>query len=646
MSNNGGLVQLVNYGNQDIMLTGTPEITYFRIVFRRYTNFGLNTHEIPFDNDVKFGSYLTSTIPKSNGDLLTRLTLKIKLPTINLTELNNVILSTVKINENTLEQYLIYYSTLLKFINKLKNIVNVFFSNNDENNTLTYIEDLKIFILQYLTVNEYLEFYITINFFFNNKIITKTNVINTALYMNSSLFKLSQNNVIVYIFENFNETTYNFEIFKASVYSNMEILDKLNITVYDMFKDVITSNNLITAGWIKDIGIYITKNIELTIGSNIIQKLSNDYINNYGLLHYKNNKLYNTIIGNSTDTHLAELIKNERYLYLQIPFFFGENYGMSLPLIAIHYSSLHLKLKLSEMSECIYFDVSNKNNSSVKDQIKKQIANLVYTNTVQIFKTQLEMSLLAEYAYLDSPERKKFAQTGHEYLITQVQELNFTNANLNNNSFDLQFFHCCKEVYWMLKQYKNINNLVDENIPSKYSVSINNKNYTDDQLIYLSYVNLLYNPFVLFNINVFIYGKSLINKNIIIPLDVNTYTQHELSPLINSSLLLNGYPIVNYSNNFYNYLQPYIYYNNTPSLGLNVYSFSLFPTETQPSGSINLSRIPKFSIQMVIYNDIEPVNTSLNIGKNNLNDYEFVFQCINYNVLRFIGGYVGLAYTY
>ena len=115
MSNNGGLVQLVNYGNQDIMLTGTPEITYFRIVFRRYTNFGLNTHEIPFDNDVKFGSYLTSTIPKSNGDLLTRLTLKIKLPTINLTELNNVILSTIKINENTLEQYLVYYNTLLKY---------------------------------------------------------------------------------------------------------------------------------------------------------------------------------------------------------------------------------------------------------------------------------------------------------------------------------------------------------------------------------------------------------------------------------------------------------------------------------------------------------------------------------------------------
>jgi hypothetical protein len=49
---------------------------------------------------------------------------------------------------------------------------------------------------------------------------------------------------------------------------------------------------------------------------------------------------------------------------------------------------------------------------------------------------------------------------------------------------------------------------------------------------------------------------------------------------------------------------------------------------------------------MVIYNDTEPVNTSLNIGKNNLNDYEFVFQCVGYNVLRFIGGYVGLAYTY
>jgi hypothetical protein len=89
----GGLVQVITYGNQDLMLTGSPEITFFNIVYRRYTNFGNRLTELAFDNQVSFGGTSVLTIPKNSGDLISRLTLKIKLPKIDLSGLNkNIIL--------------------------------------------------------------------------------------------------------------------------------------------------------------------------------------------------------------------------------------------------------------------------------------------------------------------------------------------------------------------------------------------------------------------------------------------------------------------------------------------------------------------------------------------------------------------------
>ena len=44
----GGLMQLAAYGAQDIYLTGNPQITFFKIVYKRHTNFSIETVETPF----------------------------------------------------------------------------------------------------------------------------------------------------------------------------------------------------------------------------------------------------------------------------------------------------------------------------------------------------------------------------------------------------------------------------------------------------------------------------------------------------------------------------------------------------------------------------------------------------------------------
>ena len=58
----GGLMQLVAYGAQDIYLTGNPQITFFKVVYRRHTNFSMESIEQTINGTVGFGNDVTSTI--------------------------------------------------------------------------------------------------------------------------------------------------------------------------------------------------------------------------------------------------------------------------------------------------------------------------------------------------------------------------------------------------------------------------------------------------------------------------------------------------------------------------------------------------------------------------------------------------------
>ena len=65
----GGLMQLVAYGAQDIYLTGNPQITFFKVVYRRHTNFSMESIEQTFNGSADFGKKVTCTISR-NGDLI------------------------------------------------------------------------------------------------------------------------------------------------------------------------------------------------------------------------------------------------------------------------------------------------------------------------------------------------------------------------------------------------------------------------------------------------------------------------------------------------------------------------------------------------------------------------------------------------
>jgi len=75
----GGLLQLVAYGSQDVYLSGSPQITFFRVVYRRHTNFAMESMEQTFTGNADFGRKVSCLVAR-NGDLIHKAYLQIDLP--------------------------------------------------------------------------------------------------------------------------------------------------------------------------------------------------------------------------------------------------------------------------------------------------------------------------------------------------------------------------------------------------------------------------------------------------------------------------------------------------------------------------------------------------------------------------------------
>jgi hypothetical protein len=84
MVGQGGLLQLVALGKQDVFLTGNPQMTWFKMVYRRYTNFAIESQPMYFDGTADFGKRITCLVPR-RGDLLSQVILEVTLPALTLT---------------------------------------------------------------------------------------------------------------------------------------------------------------------------------------------------------------------------------------------------------------------------------------------------------------------------------------------------------------------------------------------------------------------------------------------------------------------------------------------------------------------------------------------------------------------------------
>jgi len=146
----GGLIQIASYGLHDVFLIGNPQITFFKIVYRRHTNFAMEYIEENFNGTQNFGNYLSCNLSKA-GDLLHKLYLKINIPQV---VINRATYGNKEINKtNPYLQYLNNYNLIQKFINQINfNLIQPLY-NLLKINGLKYIDVKNKYTITYNRMN-------------------------------------------------------------------------------------------------------------------------------------------------------------------------------------------------------------------------------------------------------------------------------------------------------------------------------------------------------------------------------------------------------------------------------------------------------------------------------------------------------------
>jgi len=117
------------------------------------------------------------------------------------------------------------------------------------------------------------------------------------------------------------------------------------------------------------------------------------------------------------------------------------------------------------------------------------------------------------------------------------------------------------------------------------------------------------------------------------------------NPIAVSKLQLNGHDRFQARDgHYFNYVQPYQHFSNTPADGINVYSFSLKPEDHQPSGSCNFSRIDNATLNLIYGQNNAISNTWFTDYANGSGSLLNIYT-MNYNVLRVMSGMAGTAYS-
>jgi hypothetical protein len=119
-------------------------------------------------------------------------------------------------------------------------------------------------------------------------------------------------------------------------------------------------------------------------------------------------------------------------MYIPMKFWFNRHAGLALPLIALQYHEVRINIELHNATELIVA------NDAFKQNDMRQL-NLI------------DVQLLVDYIYLDSEERRRFAQVGHEYLIEQLQFTGSETVQTQTHKTKLDFNHPSKELIWGLR---------------------------------------------------------------------------------------------------------------------------------------------------------------------------------------------------
>jgi hypothetical protein len=320
-------------------------------------------------------------------------------------------------------------------------------------------------------------------------------------------------------------------------------------------------------------------NVELSIGGQRIDKHYQKWWRLYDNLYHDEAK-------KATYAKMATTDGNKT-VYLPLLFFFNRNPGLYLPLIALQYHEVRIDIDLASD-----FD--------------------------SFLDTTAGVKVWANYIYLDTEERRRFAQKGHEYLIEQVQHTGNDSVTSGQvKQVRLSYNHPVKELVWCFS-----------NTSAKSSLW----NFTSKNL----------NTEIVLDSD----ATALADSNCFVPLSQGAgvpllavgsegsseaYTEENAGPLSEFKLVLNGQDrFKQQKGKYFNQVQAFNHHTGCPAPGVYSYSFALKPEEHQPTGTCNFSRIDNAQVAVTM-------NTTTA-------DTMHMFAT-NYNVLRIQSGMGGLAFS-
>ena len=321
--------------------------------------------------------------------------------------------------------------------------------------------------------------------------------------------------------------------------------------------------------WIAERAI---KDVELSIGGQRIDKHYQKWWRLYSELYLDESKKAN--YGKMTTSALKD-----GKIFLPLIFFFNRNPGLALPLIALQYHEVRLDFDLSS---------DFKASGGVTDG-----------STFKVW---------ANYVYLDTEERRRFAQKGHEYLIEQVQHTGTDTVTAGSEvQKRLSYNHPVKELVWCL----------DDGTDSWRTANAH-ASVTSNILGVTAESNCLV-------------SSSLVGAPLVAFKGAN-FSEENNGTLDTFKLVLNGQDrFKEQSGKYFNTVQPFVHHSGSPAPGVYSYSFALKPEEHQPTGSCNFSRIDNAQVA---------IKAKTGIAETTLRMF-----ATNYNVLRIQSGMGGLAFS-
>lgn len=593
----GGLMQLVAYGAQDAFLTCSPEITYFKAQHKKHTNFSVETMELQLSN-IDFGRGANVDIMR-NGDLATKMYLRVKLNAVKLAlkrETDKLSVAWVrKLGHAMLKHVDItiggsridrQYGSWLDIWHELTH------KDDQERGYKEMIGDIAE-LTQLKSVNCTTEvevlpektLYIPLQFWFNRHYGLALPLIALQYHEARIAFEFEDVNKLVV-----HSGDVNFDLKKFSIKDATLLVDYVYLDQAERMKFAQSSHeylieqlqyfeNSISGS---GSGKIITSNQELTFNhptKELVWVLKN------GAFGGDNSKAFGSL-GNRflTYTHDDCLWETKALDYA------AENIARGM-----------ISFEKPTNDDVVYIQVA------VKDELTKC--------NYKEYGFDLQMNIHVS------------ENLQSEFDIYVILNPLVSGGKNSSNDYNLgKFIH---------KFDLHIECVSDEIVSYDVEIKKHKLNLNDVSIPLIDWID--YRATTVDGINKY-------DVSVIQPSNYGVRLDGKGNPIAEGNIKLNGQDrFTPFQGGYFNYVQPYQCHTHTPADGINVYSFALYPEQWQPSGTANLSRIDKTSLNLKIE---DPLRSNKNCPQLNLiRDSKFMVFDVNYNIFRVCSGMGGVAYA-